>query len=105
MTPLRWCLGGLFNNVPPTLRGLLVAGASFWGTAMSKLGFMPPREGPAQRFYCHQLICTTCKTFDGSVDGLATLCFSGTRLLKDDWVELEHVRKIDRARRLDESAA
>ena len=65
------------------------------------LNFMPPRDGTAQRFYSHQTLCDRCKKYDGSVDGLSTLCLLGTRLLKDDWVELEHVRKIERARRLD----
>jgi hypothetical protein len=65
------------------------------------LNFMPPREGSAQRFYCHQTICVQCKAYDGSVAGLGTLCLQGTKLLKDDWTELEHVRKIERARRLD----
>ena len=63
------------------------------------LNFIPPREGSAQRFYSHQTICAQCAKYDGSVGGLSTLCLAGTRLLKDDWVELEHVRKIERARR------
>jgi len=63
------------------------------------MDFMPPRDGSAQRFYCHQKLCDQCAKYDGSVDGLSTLCLMGTKLLKDDWVELEHVRKIERARR------
>jgi len=55
---------------------------------------LPPAESTvAQRFNVHRQGCDRCRSFDGELRNLNVLCLQGTRLLKDDWIELEAARR------------
>jgi hypothetical protein len=62
--------------------------------------FLPPNISEAWRFAAHRETCASCKRFDGETRNLGQLCLAGTKLLKDDWVEIEAHRRAQRSREL-----
>ncbi len=62
------------------------------------MNFLPANLSDAHRFAGHCETCSQCRAFDGEIRNLGQLCLAGTRLLKDDWVEIEASRRAARAR-------
>lgn len=62
------------------------------------MNFLPANLSQAYRFAGHRELCGCCRKFDGEIRNLGLLCLVGTRLLKDDWVEIEANRRTERAR-------
>jgi hypothetical protein len=64
------------------------------------MNFLPNKIGDAWRFAAHCENCGCCRRFDGETRNLGQLCLAGTKLLKDDWIEIEAHHRAQRARAL-----